>query len=52
MKQHGMLVNSKKSVAGVQRQGCAGGGHDKGYESDIREVWDQTVKELWTGFYL
>lgn len=35
-------------MASVQGQGRGGGRHDKGYESDVKTVGDQVMKDLWT----
>ena len=46
-----MLGNCRKSAIGGEGQGSRGGEHDKGYEVDVKTVWDQVKKALWTRFY-
>lgn len=38
-------------MTGLEGQGSSGGEHDKGCEVDVKRVWDQVKKALWTLFY-
>lgn len=52
MPKHDVFRNRRQSGTGVEAQGSRGGGQEKGYEIDVKTVWDELRKALWTGFYL
>lgn len=50
MQRYGMFRNYRESVARVEAQGRRMEDTKKGCEIDVKIVWDQLMKVLWTRF--